>query len=81
MHHELSMHTKPILMNLCRVGTGTFAHGKVDPHSAGHAGGVTGSSGSGESTRAQGNTYKPSEHGGLKEVRVLFNEIDWSGGL
>ncbi|KAI9149049.1 hypothetical protein HJFPF1_11095 [Paramyrothecium foliicola] len=53
-----------------RVGTGEFAHGKVDPHSAGQKGGSTtdadtGSSGLGSSS--DGGDYKPTEHGGLKK--------------
>ncbi|KAI9170840.1 hypothetical protein HJFPF1_00314 [Paramyrothecium foliicola] len=49
-----------------RVGTGEFAHGKVDPHEAGRQGGQTSDSSTGGST-SSGDKYKPSEHGGLKE--------------
>ncbi|KFA81802.1 hypothetical protein S40288_07009 [Stachybotrys chartarum IBT 40288] len=56
-----------------RVGTGEFAHGKVDSHQAGREGGKTtdtGSASTGGSTDSSGSgggTYKPTEHGGLKE--------------
>ncbi|MCJ1287046.1 hypothetical protein MMC26_006393 [Xylographa opegraphella] len=42
-----------------RVGTGEFAHGQVDPHEAGKAGGQTSGS--------SGEQYKPSENDGLKK--------------
>ncbi|MCJ1475277.1 hypothetical protein MMC13_003939 [Lambiella insularis] len=48
-----------------RVGTGEFAHGKVDPHSAGVEGGKTSGSGSGGSSG--GDQYKPTENDGLKQ--------------
>ncbi|KAM0355035.1 hypothetical protein ACHAPU_000885 [Fusarium lateritium] len=52
-----------------RVGTGEFAHGKVDPHKAGEQGGKT--SGSGDSglgsSDSTGGDYKPTEHDGLKK--------------
>ncbi|KAF3020269.1 hypothetical protein E8E14_012827 [Neopestalotiopsis sp. 37M] len=49
-----------------RVGTGEFAHGKVDPHEAGKKGGHTsGSGGLGSDSSAQGGDYKPTEHQGL----------------
>ncbi|KAG0645549.1 hypothetical protein D0Z07_8791 [Hyphodiscus hymeniophilus] len=51
-----------------RVGTGEFAHGKVDPHEAGKQGGHT-SGGSGttgtDSGSADGDNYKPTENDGL----------------
>ncbi|KAF4962498.1 hypothetical protein FSARC_9421 [Fusarium sarcochroum] len=50
-----------------RVGTGEFAHGKVDPHKAGEQGGKTTDGGSGDSTGSTGGDYKPTEHGGLKK--------------
>ncbi|MCJ1405683.1 hypothetical protein MMC11_008912 [Xylographa trunciseda] len=42
-----------------RVGTGEFAHGQVDPHEAGKAGGQTSGS--------TGEQYKPTENDGLKK--------------
>ncbi|EKJ70900.1 hypothetical protein HYE68_004063 [Fusarium pseudograminearum] len=53
-----------------RVGTGEFAHGKVDPHEAGGQGGKTsgsGSSGGLESTSDDSGDYKPTEHDGLRK--------------
>ncbi|KAL6924150.1 hypothetical protein ACHAPO_011480 [Fusarium lateritium] len=53
-----------------RVGTGEFAHGKVDPHEAGTQGGKTsdsGSSGGLESTSDDSGDYKPTEHDGLRK--------------
>jgi hypothetical protein len=53
-----------------RVGTGEFAHGKVDPHEAGVQGGKTsgsGSSGGLESTSDDSGDYKPTEHDGLRK--------------
>ncbi|KAF4446672.1 hypothetical protein F53441_9714 [Fusarium austroafricanum] len=51
-----------------RVGTGEFAHGKVDPHEAGKDGGKTSGSGEGlGSSDNSGGDYKPTEHGGLKK--------------
>ncbi|CAN8105475.1 unnamed protein product [Discula destructiva] len=49
-----------------RVGTGEFAHGKVDPVEAGKQGGQTGgSTGSDDASGATGGDYKPTDHGGL----------------
>ena len=43
-----------------RVGTGEFAHGQVDPHEAGKAGGQTSGSGSsGSDGSSGGDNYKP----------------------
>ncbi|KAL2208467.1 hypothetical protein CC79DRAFT_1395460 [Sarocladium strictum] len=53
-----------------RVGTGEFAHGKVDPHKAGAEGGKTSGSGEGglgASSGGDGEDYKPTEHGGLRK--------------
>ncbi|KAK0382860.1 hypothetical protein NLU13_8776 [Sarocladium strictum] len=55
-----------------RVGTGEFAHGKVDPHKAGQEGGKSSGSGSGgdaanDSASGDGGDYKPTEHGGLRK--------------
>ncbi|KAK9781670.1 hypothetical protein AB5N19_06102 [Seiridium cardinale] len=51
-----------------RVGTGEFAHGKVDPHDAGKKGGHTGGVGSSENdTVSSGGDYKPTEHGGQRK--------------
>ncbi|KAH7304024.1 hypothetical protein B0I35DRAFT_445730 [Stachybotrys elegans] len=50
-----------------RVGTGKFAHGKVDPHEAGQRGGKTSDSHTNTGGTEGGEKYKPSEHGGLKE--------------
>lgn len=47
-----------------------FAQGKVDPHEAGKQGGKssgTGGTGGSTETSTGGGTYKPTEHGGLKE--------------
>lgn len=52
---------------LPRVGTGQFAHGKLNPREAGHKGGVTPASENPRgSARAEGNTHKPLEHGKVK---------------
>jgi general stress protein YciG len=58
-----------------RVGTGEFAHGKVDPRKAGEEGGKTtdaGNSSSDNNTSSNsgdsgGGKYKPTENDGLKE--------------
>ncbi|RBR11043.1 uncharacterized protein FIESC28_09188 [Fusarium coffeatum] len=53
-----------------RVGTGEFAHGKVDPHKAGEEGGKTsgdGSSGGLGASSSDGSDYKPTEHDGLRK--------------
>ncbi|KAK2616818.1 hypothetical protein QQS21_000195 [Conoideocrella luteorostrata] len=57
-----------------RVGTGEFAHGKVDPHEAGKAGGKTTGDGSNNysenssgDTGSSGGDYKPTEHDGLRK--------------
>ncbi|TVY71172.1 hypothetical protein LSUE1_G006164 [Lachnellula suecica] len=49
-----------------RVGTGEFAHGKVDPHEAGKQGGqTTGTTSDDSGSAASGGDYKPTEHDGL----------------
>ncbi|KAH6954827.1 uncharacterized protein FTOL_00124 [Fusarium torulosum] len=53
-----------------RVGTGEFAHGKVDPHKAGEQGGKTSGGEGGDSglgSSSSGGDYKPTEHDGLKK--------------
>ncbi|KAF7536014.1 hypothetical protein G7054_g4906 [Neopestalotiopsis clavispora] len=52
-----------------RVGTGEFAHGKVDPHEAGKKGGHTSGSGGlgSDDSSAQGGDYKPTAHGGQRK--------------
>ncbi|OAQ97513.1 hypothetical protein LLEC1_00840 [Akanthomyces lecanii] len=53
-----------------RVGTGEFAHGKVDPHKAGAKGGNQSGDGSGEtqsSSGSSGGDYKPTENDGLRK--------------
>jgi len=51
-----------------RVGTGEFAHGKVDPHQAGQEGGKTGgSTGGSASGGGDGGQHKPTENNGLKQ--------------
>ncbi|KAJ4154786.1 hypothetical protein LMH87_000064 [Akanthomyces muscarius] len=53
-----------------RVGTGEFAHGKVDPHKAGAKGGNQSGDGTGETQSASDNSggdYKPTEHDGLRK--------------
>jgi len=50
-----------------RVGTGEFAHGKVDPHEAGKAGGQTGGSAGGSASGSSGEDYKPTENDGLRK--------------
>ena len=51
-----------------RVGTGEFAHGKVDPHAAGKQGGQTGgTTGGSTSGGSSGDDYKPTENDGLRK--------------
>ncbi|KAH6654690.1 hypothetical protein BKA67DRAFT_658974 [Truncatella angustata] len=50
-----------------RVGTGEFAHGKVDPHQAGKEGGHTSGTGSADNSGSSGSDYKPTEHGGARK--------------
>jgi len=51
-----------------RVGTGAFAHGKVDPHEAGAQGGKSSGTGEGDtSSSTEGGDYKPTENDGLKK--------------
>jgi hypothetical protein len=60
-----------------------FAHGRVDPHHAGQAGGhaeSTGSAGSGQVSNISGK-YKPVEHGGLKADGSKDKRVDTRGTL
>jgi len=50
-----------------RVGTGEFAHGKVDPVEAGKQGGKTGGSAGGSTSTTSGDDYRPTENDGLRK--------------
>ncbi|GAM91193.1 hypothetical protein ANO11243_092400 [Dothideomycetidae sp. 11243] len=51
-----------------RVGTGEFAHGKVDPHQAGAQGGKSsGVPGGSDNSGSSGSDYKPTENDGLRK--------------
>lgn len=67
MELEVRFHTSVAALSGSVVLTknAEFAHGQVDPHEAGAQGGKT--SGSGGSDQQEGETYKPTEHGGQKK--------------
>lgn len=54
-----------LLANWVHTKTG-FAHGRVDPHHAGQAGGQAGGTGNSGELPSSGGKHKPIEHGGLK---------------